>query len=45
MRQKNGILFDFVVSEIELLFDVQVLLNKLECREKVHFFLVSYFKK
>ncbi len=25
--------------------DLQVHLNELECREKVHFFLVSYFKK
>ncbi len=24
---------------------IQVHLNELECREKVHFFLVSYFKK
>ncbi len=24
---------------------VQVHLNELECREKVHFFLVRYFKK
>ncbi len=34
-----------IINNIYYYMYIQVHLNKLECREKVHFFLVSYFKK
>ncbi len=44
--KKDNVETTFIfVGECVTELKIQVHLNELECREKVHFFLASYFKK